>query len=530
MRNILVIDDEPNLVDGLSHVLSENLGDDVDISKAYSGVEAFEILSKNPIDLVITDVRMPDVSGLDLLQAIHERSMGCRVLILTGYGEFDAIHEAIKLPPTVGFLLKTEGDEEIINAVKTSLAAIEESEKTQRSLALAERQGKALDILLRERRLWHLLGMLPYYDESVASLETSLAIDVGKPLLLVVVRCFSTYISADNLIWIEQQVSRLLSSRFVAEMSLLGPTDMAWLLQSCDDTTGRIEDEARIRALRTSWLEIQSRLANSGTDISVAFISKWIHAAGLPGYLHALRNVLQNLWAAGKPLQVIDVSADEPGLLNNLLETADSYVSGNMYIHRAKNALLQGDESQWEGSIIDASRLSGSDPSVMIRLLSMLTATVNAFGLPPINDIPKLLSPLDNYIHLREIGVGLCRMRNQASKHAITGLIARVHEIIEKNIGSPTLSVPTIAALTHYNPSYLSRLYKQQTGVNIMETINEMRIKKACALLKDDNNRISDVTRRVGYASPSYFTFFFKKRMGITPKEYRSGKIDNCSN
>ena len=521
MRHLLIVDDEPNLVDGLCLALAENLGDDVHISKAYSGAEALDILSANPIDLLITDVRMPDISGLDLLQIIHERRMACRVLVITGHDEFNAIHGAVKLPPTAGFLLKTEGDEEIIKVVKSSLTGIEEAEKNQRSLALAERQGHALDTLLRERRLWHLLGMLPYYDKSAVFSESVLAIDVDKPLLLVVVRCFSTYFDEDNILWLEQQVNQLLSTHFSMEMSFLGPADMAWLLQECKDTAlnGTIA-----RVLRSVWLEIQSRLANNGTDISVAFISRQIQTQDLPGYVHALRNVLQNLWVESKPLQIIDVSTDEPGLLAGLLQTADIYVSGNTHIHSAKNALLQGDAAEWEAALFSASRLNNSDPSVMPRLLSMLVATLNALGLPPIEDIPKLLSPAQDYAKLRSIGADICHQRSQASKQAIVGVIDRIHEIIKKNLGKHSLSVASIAIQTHYNPSYLSRLYKQQTGVNITETINDMRISRACSLLKDQDLKINNISQKVGFSSPSYFTFFFRKKMGMTPKEYRNGK------
>jgi len=522
MRHLLVVDDEPNLVDGLCHALAEALGDDVDISKAYSGGEALDILSKNPVSLVITDVRMPDINGLDLLQAIHKRRISCRVLIITGYDEFNVIHEAVKLPFTDGFLLKNEGDEEIVKAVKKSLIGIEEAEKTQLALALADRQSQTLDILLRERRLWHILGMLPYYDESAALSETTLAIDLSKPLILVVVRSFSAYISADTIIWLEQQVNSLFSANFTMEVSILGSTDMVWLMQERADAAIKYpNDKSRSLALRAGMLEIQSRLANNGTELSVALSSKGIMSQDLSGYLHAFRNVLQNLSISGRHQQVIDLSADEEGLLAALLESASNYVSGGRYIHRAKNALLKGDEKEWESAMVGASSIQALDPSVITQLVSMFINTNDALGLTPVTDIPKLFSPTEGYASLLAAGAAVCRKRKAVSKHAITDVIARVHETIEKNLGNPTLSVTSIAMETHYNPSYLSRLYKQQTGINITEAINDVRIRRACELLKDTAIRISEISHRVGYASPSYFTFFFRKRMGKTPKEFR---------
>ena len=525
MRHLLVVDDEPNLVDGLCHALAEALGDEVDISKAYSGSEALAILSESPVDLVITDVRMPDISGPELMQIMHERRMGCRVLVITGYDEFDTIHKAVKLPMTAGFLLKNEGDEEVIKAVKKSLADIEASEKAQLALALAQRQGEAVDILLRERRLWNILGVLPYYDDSESSSETALVIDLNKPLLLVIVRSFSSYISADTIIWLEQQVNYFLSTHFKMEMSILGSVNMAWLLQEKDDAaTKHLDDAERAKMLRACMLEIQSKLANIGTEVSVALTSKWIKASDLPGYVHALRNVLQNVSISGRHQQVIDLSTDEEYTV--FLESANAYVSLDKYIHRARNALFKGDEEEWDATMKRISRLSASEPSVTAQLLNIVVTTSDALGLPPIIDMTKLLSPDGDYDRLNAAGIDICRKRKRISKHAINNIIDYVHESIEKNLGSPTLSVTSIATETHYNPSYLSRLYKQQTGVNIMETINNIRIRKSCELLKDPSLKIMDISYRIGFASPSSFTFFFRKRMGMTPKEFRIGKLN----
>lgn len=526
MRHLLVVDDEPNLVDGLCHVLAEALGDDIVISKAYSGAEALSILYETPVDILITDVRMPDISGLDLLQDIHKLRMNCRVLILTGYDEFNAIHEAVKLPQTAGFLLKNEGDEEIIKAVKKSLSSIDEVEKNHLALVLAERQSKTLDILLRERRLWHLLGTLPYYDESVASIETPLTIDVKAPSLLIVVRSLSAYISASTIIWLEQQVQQIFSKHFLMEICIFGPTDMAWLLQECKDTPFQLHDDVqRAGVLKSGLLEIQSRLANNGIDISISLTSKWVQTHDLPGYVHALRNILYNLHMGSQHLQIIDISMDEHGQFDDVLKNADSTVSGNRCVHMAKNALYEGNAEAWEAAIFMASALSETDPAVIVQFLNILISTNDTLRFPPFENMPKLLSPDNNYALLRAAGSAICQKRKQTSKHIISDIITRVHNFIEKNLDSPTLSVASIATEIHYNPSYLSRLYKQQTGVSITETIDDIRINKACEMLKKTSARISEVSRRVGYASPSSFTFFFRKRLGMTPREFRNDNM-----
>jgi len=513
MRQILIVDDEPNLVDGLCQALIESIDEEIDISKAYSGTEALDILSKTPIDLVITDVRMPDIDGLELLNAIHERRLSSRVLILTGYDEFNAIHEAVKLPQTAGFLLKTEGDEEIIKAVKASLTAIDEDEKNQLSLALAKQQSKALDTLLKERKLRHILGLLPYSSESLVSPEITLQIDTDSPIQLVIVRCLSGYINSEALILLEQLTNQRLSDVYNMEMSLLGSRDMVWLLQEKIDNASS--------PLRSAWIEIQTLLASNNIEVSIALTSKYVEPADLPGYLFAMRNILRNICIGNNHLQVVDVSTDEQEFLASLLESVNSYVDGDKYIHNAKSALLEGDNEAWNSAALAAVKLSNSDPSVITRLLSVLIQANEALRLPAIPDTLTLLSPALDYEKLRLYGTQLCVSRRSFSKSIVADLMARIHKVIEKNLDNPGLSISSIATQLHYNPSYLSRLYKQHSGNTIMEIINDMRINRACALLKDSELKINDIAQKVGYASPSYFTFFFKKKRGMTPKEFR---------
>lgn len=301
------------------------------------------------------------------------------------------------------------------------------------------------------------------------------------------------------------------------EVCILGAADALWLLQANAEA---YQDGAdRARALRTGMLEIQSRLANNDAMISVALSSKWLRGDDLSGYVHALRNVLQNLSISGRHQQVIDLGTDDHALLHTLPKPV--HASGDHFIHRAQNALLNGNESEWLKAMEGVNKQNPPDSAVITYLLHLLIKTNDVLGLPDIEDIPLLLSPAGGYTRLQEAGVSLCQKRKADSGNAISDVITRVHESIEKNLDNPTLSVASIAIETHYNPSYLSRLYKRQTGVNLTETIIDVRIRRACALLQDPAVKISDISRRVGYASPSAFAFFFRKRMGMTPKEYR---------
>jgi two-component system response regulator YesN len=400
MRHLLIVDDEPNIVEGLSYTIQEHFGDDIDVSTAYNGNNALEILSKSPIDLVITDIRMPGISGLDLLNQIHERRISCRVIVLTGYDDFSVIQEAMRKPNFVDFLLKTEGDEIIVEAVKKALRSVTEEEQKRKQIALAENHTKAV-----------------------------LAIDETKPALLMFARIFDGEVSTDTLIWLEEMVNHILCPHFHIEMTILGQGEAAWILQmrAGHENSFPFTSPADLsRHLRSCMYEAQSRLSGDGAEMSAVFKSAWVDPLDWADSIHRLRNVIRNI-AGSRRQRIIDMALDGKTALS-------------------QNALLSGKEAD---------------------------------------------------------------------------VITAVHEFIEKHLGNHNLSLTDIAVANHYNPAYLSRLYKKATGMGLIDKINDMRISRACDLLKNSALKINEVADKAGYASPSYFTLYFRKKIGMTPKEYR---------
>jgi len=82
----------------------------------------------------------------------------------------------------------------------------------------------------------------------------------------------------------------------------------------------------------------------------------------------------------------------------------------------------------------------------------------------------------------------------------------------------------------HVNASYLSRVFKQETGSNIKDYIWELRLKRACELLRRPDIRINEIGMQLGFQTPSYFSYFFKKGTGKTPREYRDGLTNQSIN
>lgn len=120
---LLIVDDEEEIVDSIYHILKSNLPQYEYIKTSLSR-QAREILRTDIIDILLTDIKMPNWNGFELAETAKKTNPNCRVLLLTGYNDFDYAYQAIKTKCD-DFILKNNLDEEIINAVKKCAAGVE---------------------------------------------------------------------------------------------------------------------------------------------------------------------------------------------------------------------------------------------------------------------------------------------------------------------------------------------------------------------------------------------------------------------
>ncbi len=120
MYHILIVDDEPHITAALTMLLGEQTEMDTEVFAANSASDALQIMAERRIDLMLTDINMPDMSGIELLEETRARWPLCQVVMLTGYSDFNHVYEAFRLK-AAGFLLKTEPEEVVLRTVQTLL-------------------------------------------------------------------------------------------------------------------------------------------------------------------------------------------------------------------------------------------------------------------------------------------------------------------------------------------------------------------------------------------------------------------------
>ncbi|MDQ6421349.1 response regulator [Paenibacillus sp. LHD-117] len=446
MYRLLIVDDEPAIVNGLVQLFRENKEMELDVCKAYSSNEAIEIARKTKLDILISDIRMPQKDGLQLVDEIIYYWPSCRVIFLTGYSEFDYVFEAIR-KNVQNYILKTEGIEPVFQEVKKAISKLEEDnrnrlhqEKAQLLIQMAEpiMKKELMESMLSGDSITSLLSQSRY-----AELDFQIAMD--RPFFFLVGQVDRLEVHKIKALQSMQRiVDNHLPASIANEKVIYDGSVLVWLIQPAEELLKRF-----------------------GSDPSDAESE----ARGFVSYMKGILELIQN-----ECEDVLDTSVSF-GISGNLLGKQDNIhllvEAVRTMIH---NRILLGQKVV----IVDLEKSAGSEAA-------------------------------------RYISGGI---RQDDSKKS---LIEQIHHYIHEHL-SGDVSLTAIADEMHFNPSYLSRYYKQITGHNLFDYIQSTKMNVAINLMMTTSLKLNEIAVKAGFDSPSYFTTFFKKMTGLSPQEYRNSR------
>lgn len=540
MRRLLIVDDEAIITDGVAEILGKLNIPSLEICKAYSGSEAVEWLNQTRIDIVLSDIRMPEIDGLELLDIIRRDWPRCRVIFMTGYHDFDPVYQAIQVWG-VRYILKTEGYAKVITVLEETLRELDEELRTDTLLHQAMEQRNTLETLAHGVYFRHLLlgigsGMPENREEDFRKLNVPLLSNV--PVMVVLGNVLHAESSSS---YVGRQESALAvkllgdaylrdRTRCVGVIDRYG--DLLWMVQlSGEHVYGSGEEGSGgvTRFLEGTLELLQEACKKSlGLETSFTICSTPIAWETLPSAYDRLRQMQHHRVGDGTSMVMtvevgsLDKSSQQHDRLSieKLEPLAGLLESGR---GEAFVALLrESSEAVLVTSPPDASQVIEVYYSIALILLSYM----NRRQLGDLVSAAELMSFeahaswQDAFDYLARTAEQLFALRRTSENSRAEGVIQEICSYIDTHIAED-LSMVRLAGRFHFNPVYLSRIFKMRRGQNLSDYIEEARIRKAKALLAEGELRVHEVGARVGYESPHSFTRFFKKATGISPQEYR---------
>ncbi|TYP69161.1 response regulator transcription factor [Paenibacillus methanolicus] len=536
MYEILIVDDHTHLVDSLAIALPWEQMGIANVYKAYSGEEALELLNYRSVDIVVTDIQMNGMTGLELIARINEKWKNTKAVIITGYDEFQYAKEALQ-QQVCDYLLKPVSNEELEQTLRHLIERITEEGKElldQQKFAYRFRESLPK---LREMFLFDLLSgkKYPRSDLQDKLQLYGLPFDAEREAILVCMRVEEDYANTDlySLSLIEYAMFNIVEEVFSKRFHVMYCKDshdyliflvQAKPMEAADtDSAATIEDLARLSQHQIKlYLKSKASLVLSSWGEFPADVLSMYHAA-LSVYTDYIGYQTESFFHVTQQKEAPDIRP--------LAE-----------LYRSQTFMELIDIEQWTAfenkltRIFDELERTGGGAreygvEIYVTLLQAYSYYLHKKGKRIFEvfgrDIEKMLrmdaswsvDPLKEWAFASFVQIKA--YSDSRSDNIRSGLMERIRRFIQKNVKDITLQA--VADHVHLHPVYVSNLFKQETGENFSNYVLRLRMERAVELLKDTDWKIVQVAHEVGYQKPQYFIKLFKSHYGLTPQEFKNG-------
>lgn len=490
------------------------------IGEAESGREALEFIRTRRPDLVLTDISMSNMDGLEFTEKLMEEFPGIHVIIITGYREFDYARKAIKLGVD-DFLLKPINVTEVGKVIEKIKAEIfEKREVLKEKEEWEKRKNEGEDILresffqrLVENRIpeEEVLKKLPVYGCGALE-ENSCCMILG-----VKEEGKNSSKNRDKIMEILKEKAFYGCIFFRHYMG-----DVVLLFMDGKEAYARECAEEIFEIARVEKLEVTigiSRNKQGIPGISQAFEEAGnVHSASvilgqnrILTYQDYEPMMEQGQGFLDFPWEDLTLSL-KSGMEEKVRDMVDSYVEMIKNSKKMNVDFLK----------LMAMNMISKESSTMNRYGTNLFQTVGEDGL--IQEILSLQTVDDCHRLLQKSAVWVLKFHEQKSRavRQENRVVAQAVKYIEENFSDPDMSLKKAADTVFSNASYLSRMFKKEMGENLTDYVTKKRIEKSIDLLNTTDMKVYEIAEEVGFRDPHYFSISFRKQMGVTVKEFRS--------
>ncbi|SFL11775.1 two-component system, response regulator YesN [Paenibacillus sp. 1_12] len=533
MYKIIIVDDEITVREGIrDHLNWHELGFEV-VGDYENGREVIEVMEQLQPDVVLTDINMPFVDGLELSRFLYTHYPRTKVIILTGYDEFEYAQQALKLK-VHDYIVKPNTADEIRQIlIRLKAEMDEEGRKTEDLTKLKERLRESLP-LARERflnqltsgsmREGELKDKLAYLELSIEGMHHLVAvIDVDDHGEL-------------ERFYPETESELLYFAVFNISEEIVGKHNAGIVFQNNNEKTIVILSGEDIEVLYDNALIMLEEIKGAvksflkfTVSIGVGDVCTGLNSIHLSHKRAASALDYRFLLGKNRVISINDFEGNAnarvpynkvwerklvSGIKSGTLQEMEHIIS--QIVHNFKQSYLPLDRcyihiQQLIISIMDALDELGIHDDSIYRIDSS-----------PLTDIYQLKT-------LDEIGVWLAAHCQKVSlmilekrDHFVRVQMMKAEAYIHAHYADELISLDAVCKHVSMSKSYFSLLFKSYQSETFIGYLTKLRVEKAKEMLKHTDLKSYDIADRVGYADPQYFSLIFKKTTGMTTTEYRN--------
>ena len=525
LYRLLIVDDEPIILSGMCQVVNwQDLGFTV-AATARDGQEALEIIEREKIDVVFSDVRMPRMTGLELSEYLMEHHPEIKVVILSGYNEFEYAQKAIR-HGVFAYILKPSVNEEI----SETFSALKQEMDTERALSpvpvssFVMTNAGVVDLLFGRTDTQASQFMQSQIEPSVERLVMrllSIKLDCSPLLSDVKYPANTAYRVVQRLMEVFPQSGE--NSAFLCFAAEVDQSTIGCVLM------GEL-GAYRIHKPRILAHVVEELTQNSPCSEAIFVLGAEVsRLQDLPAAWQQLTRLQANVSWKGRNaiIEPDDNEFHHFPAVNVLERIQDEIVEMVLEGNREAVVSLSNLFSAFtRDRVIFLSRVYEFLEALFTRLDEEMAGVAMQCFQPPLErkDVFERLRTLRLFSEMEEYCGQLLSQSitnvNQMNDVMMKRLVKDAVEIIEQEYNTP-LMLSDLADRLSISTTYLSRLFSQNLRISFKTFLTSKRIEEAKDLLKNSPMRVNEIATAVGYQDAHYFSDVFKKEVGITPRRYR---------
>lgn len=503
MRKVMIVEDEELILQGIKSIVNWKALDLEVVHMAYNGLEALEMWEQEPVDIIITDIDMPEMNGLELLKQIRSKEEHVRFIILTGFDEFEYAREAIRLE-VENYILKPIDEEELEKQLKEAIDKLDEMEKNkiryidEKTAWLQFLSGKITD------------EGYGYYKENL-KLESD-----GAPCWAAVMKWSTDSVKENR---ITDMIMALRNDEKRLRIVHLPPDCLLLLLTGFEEA----------HEVREYFQMLQNQVESHFDLLTFISIGTVFHDyRELPDSYRVAMRLQKYLVVDGygsciderhiQSRKSEDITIDRGQLRKLILKKESEGVVGyieDLFINNVKTGVSP--DSLYQMSVHIA------------MLLQEIKKEYKLENIGSLHNLPELLETIyraDDIFGIKTLFISevneIIRFLHEEDSQ-YTPVVRQIMDEVQKNYRED-MNLKTLAYKYHMNASYLGQIFQKEVGCSFTQYLSSKKIEIAKELILNTNMKINDIAKEVGYPDTSYFYRKFKKHYGVAPASLREMK------
>lgn len=548
MIKVFLVEDEYAIREGIKKTIHwEQDGFEL-VGEAGDGEVAYpKILNTEP-DILITDIRMPFMDGLELSKLVKKELPQIKIVILSGYDDFEYAKEAISIG-VEEYILKPVSEESLMGELKKIADRISEEKQEEESIAKYMKEREEIRILEKQKFLHDMIdGKISVQDSLTTGKELGIDITASWYNVVLMQMFPKGQEGADD-----NEYSALKEEIYDKIDVLTGAKDNVFQYDQVGEVRCFLEKADSYEELenncRTGVNEIEDIMGQYPDMLYYISLGKpveRIRDVNL-SYSDASKRFSERYMLEGS--RIFSYFEEPEFVVKNKVYTENININ-NLDISKISqrstlNFLRNGSLTEIDDFVEDYFDGMGKEAvdSFMLRQYVLLGSYLSSVSflesmgvgksditeqLAELNDTMRFADTVDNSrSYMRKLLSEVIEIRNQLSGKKYTEIIEKARNYIQENYQNEDMSLQSVASNVNVSSNHFSAIFRKETGETFIEYLTTVRMEKAKELLICTSMKTSEVGFEVGYKDPHYFSYIFKKIQGMSPKEYRKSKKES---